>query len=54
MKKTKFTESQIFGILKQQEQGQTAAAICREHGISQAYTSFLKSIQKRGIEKILD
>ena len=36
MKKTKFTESQIFGILKQQEQGQTAAAICREHGISQA------------------
>ena len=36
MKKTKFTESQIFGILKQQEQGQKAAAICREHGISQA------------------
>ena len=36
MKKTKFTESQIFKILKQQEEGQTAALICREHGISQA------------------
>jgi putative transposase len=35
MKKTKFTESQIFGILKQQENGQKVADICREHGISQ-------------------
>jgi putative transposase len=35
MKKTKFTESQIIGILKQQEGGQKVADICREHGISQ-------------------
>jgi putative transposase len=35
MKKTKFTESQIIGILKQQESGQKVADICREHGISQ-------------------
>lgn len=35
MKRTKFTESQIFGILKQQEGGQKVADICREHGISQ-------------------
>lgn len=35
MKKTKFTESQIIGIRKQQENGQKVADICREHGISQ-------------------
>ena len=35
MKKTKFTESLIIGILKEQEQGKTVADICRAHGISQ-------------------
>lgn len=35
MKKTKFTESQIIGILKEQEQGKKVVDICREHGISQ-------------------
>lgn len=36
MKKTRFTESQIIGILKQQQTGQSVNDICREHGISQA------------------
>lgn len=35
MKKSKFTESQIIGILKQQESGKSVADICREHGLSQ-------------------
>jgi putative transposase len=35
MKKTKFTESQIIGILKEQEVGKSVADICRNHGISQ-------------------
>lgn len=35
MKKTKFSESQILGILKEQEQGKKVSEICREHGISQ-------------------
>lgn len=35
MKKSKFTESQIIGILKAQEIGLSVADICREHGISQ-------------------
>jgi len=35
MKKTKFTESQIIGILKEQEAGKKVADICRTHGISQ-------------------
>ena len=35
MKKSKFTESQIIGILKQQESGKSVVDICREHGLSQ-------------------
>lgn len=35
MKKSKYTESQIISILRQQEAGKTVADICREHGISQ-------------------
>lgn len=36
MKKSKFTESQILGILKEQESGNSVSDICRNHGISQA------------------
>lgn len=36
MKKTEFTETQITGILKAQEQGLKVANICRKHGISDA------------------
>lgn len=35
MKKTKFTESQIIRILKEQDQGKSVSDICRENGISQ-------------------
>lgn len=35
MKKSKFTESQIIGILKKQETGESVSDICREYGISQ-------------------
>lgn len=36
MKKTKFTESQIISILKDQESGKKVSDICQEQGISQA------------------
>ena len=36
MKKSKFSESQIFDMLKQAEAGVSAADICREYGISSA------------------
>ena len=36
MKTGRFSESQIIGILKQQEAGMKTADICREQGISQA------------------
>ena len=36
MKKSRFSESQIFGILKQGEAGVSVSDLCREHGISSA------------------
>lgn len=36
MKKSKFNESKIISILKQQQAGLPVSDICREHGISQA------------------
>lgn len=36
MKKSKFTDSQIMAILKQNEAGIKAPDLCREHGISSA------------------
>ena len=36
MKKTKYTEEQIVGILKEVEAGITVAEICRKYGISDA------------------
>jgi putative transposase len=35
MKSSKFNESQIIAIVKQQESGMSVNDICREHGISQ-------------------
>jgi putative transposase len=36
MKKQRFTEEQIIGVLRQQEAGAKAADLCRRHGISEA------------------
>ena len=36
MKQTRFTETQIVSILKQQEGGRMVKDICREHSISDA------------------
>jgi putative transposase len=36
MRKSKFTESQIFNLLKQAESGVSVVDICRENGISNA------------------
>lgn len=35
MKRSKFTENQIIGILNEQESGKSVVDICRDHGISQ-------------------
>jgi len=36
MKRSRFTEEQIIGILREQEAGGKTAEVCRKHGISGA------------------
>ncbi|TCT27921.1 transposase, partial [Martelella mediterranea] len=36
MKKTRFSEAQIIGILRQAEGGVPVPDLCREHGMSSA------------------
>ena len=40
MRKSRFTETQIIGMIKEQQAGLTVAEVCRKHGISPA--SFYK------------
>ena len=46
MKRTRFTEEQIIGILKEQESGIPTSDICRKYGISSA--TFYKYKAKYG------
>ena len=46
MRKSRFTDAQIMGILRQAESGLAMAEVCREHGISSA--TFYKWRSKYG------
>jgi putative transposase len=46
MKRKRFTEEQIIGVLKEHELGAKTAEVCRKHGISEA--TFYKWKSKYG------
>ena len=46
MKRSRFTEEQIIGVLKEHQTGLSAAELCRKHGISDA--TFYKWRSKYG------
>jgi len=52
MKRSRFSEEQIIGILKEQEAGQRTADVCRRHGISEA--TFYKYKSKYGGLQVSD
>lgn len=49
MKRSRFTEVQIIGILKEQESGQKTEDVCRRHGISSA-TFYKYKVKYGGME----
>ena len=52
MKRSRFTEEQIIGMIKEQEAGMPTAEVCRKHGISSA--SFYKYKAKFGGMNVSD
>ncbi len=52
MKRSRFSEEQIIGILKEHQAGLTASELCRKHGISDA--TFYKWRSKFGGMEVSD
>jgi putative transposase len=52
MKRSRFTEEQIIGVLKEHQAGMSAADLCRKHGISDA--TFYKWRSKYGGMEVSD
>ena len=52
MRKSCFTESQIIGMIKEQEAGMPTAEVCRKHGLSQ--DTFYKYKSKYGGMEVSD
>jgi hypothetical protein len=46
MRKSKFSESQVVGILKEADAGVPVADLLRRHGVSQALGDFLQVVEQ--------
>ena len=49
MKRSRFTEDQIIGILKEHEAGVSVADLCRKHGVSDA-TGYMWKAKHGGMD----
>ena len=52
MRKSRFTEAQIIGMIKEQEAGMPTAEVCRKYGLSQG--TFYKFKSKYGGMEVPD
>mmetsp|Transcript_3463 Transcript_3463/g.5878 ORF Transcript_3463/g.5878 Transcript_3463/m.5878 type:complete len:88 (-) Transcript_3463:42-305(-) len=52
MRKSRFTQAQIIGMIKEQEAGMPTAEVCRKHGLSQG--TFHKYKSKYGGMEVSD
>ena len=52
MRKSRFNEAQIIGMIKEQEAGMPIAEVCRKHGLSQG--TFYKFKSRYGGMKVSD
>ena len=52
MRKSRFTEAQIIGMIKEQEAGMPTAEVCRKHGLSQG--TFYKFKSRYGGMEVSD
>lgn len=52
MRKSRFTEGQIIGMIKEQEAGMPTAEVCRKHGLSEG--TFYKYKSKYGGMEVSD
>jgi len=52
MRKSRFTEAQIIGMIKEQEAGMPTSEVCRKHGLSQG--TFYKYKSKFGGMEVSD
>ena len=52
MRKSRFTEAQIIGMIKEQEAGMPTVEVCRKHGLSQG--TFYKYKSKYGGMEVSD
>ena len=52
MRKSRFTEAQIIGMIREQEAGMPTAEVCRKHGLSQG--TFYKYKSKYGGLEVSD